>query len=91
VAVSLLAAMGFGSGFINVVMVPWLQTRTDPAMMGRVMSLVMLASFAMAPLSFAIAGALVDISTVLTFVVPGCLVLAATVFAAGSRTVRAND
>src|SRR5712692_4587685 len=35
---------GVGTGVINTYGISWLQRRTDPAMQGRVMSLVMLAS-----------------------------------------------
>lgn len=86
-----IAAMGIGSGVVNVVMVAWLQARTETKMLGRVMSLVMLASVGMAPLSFALAGALVDLHATLTFAVAGGIVLVATVVSAANRTVRTID
>ncbi len=90
-ASAVIGAMGIGSGFVNVVFVAWLQSRTDPHMLGRVMSLVMFASLGMAPLSFAIAGALVDLHATLLFAAAGAIVLAATVFSASNRLVRGID
>jgi MFS family permease len=86
-----IGAMGLGSGFVNVVMVAWLQTRTNPHMLGRVMSLVMLASLGLAPLSFAIAGALVDLHATLLFAAAGAIVLVATGISAANRRVRTID
>ena len=50
-----LGAMAIGSGLANIIMVPWLQTRTDPSMIGRVMSMFMFASVGLTPLSYAAA------------------------------------
>ncbi len=86
-----IGAMGLGSGFVNVVMIAWLQGRTDPQMLGRVMSLVMLASLGLAPLSFAIAGALVDLHATLLFAAAGAIVLIATGVSAANRRVRTID
>jgi MFS family permease len=86
-----IGAMGLGSGFVNVVMIAWLQGRTDPQMLGRVMSLVMFASLGLAPLSFAIAGALVDLHATLLFAAAGAIVLVATGVSAANRRVRSID
>ncbi len=76
VATVILAVMGLGIGYINVVIIAWLQARTDPAMLGRVMSLVMLGSFGLGPISLALAGLLVDTAATAMFVVAGLLVIA---------------
>lgn len=86
-----IGGMGIGSGFVNVVMLAWLQTRTDPKMMGRVMSLVMLASLGLAPLSFAIAGALVDLHATLMFAVAGMIVLVTAAWSTTNPSVRTID
>ncbi len=86
-----IGAMGVASGFVNVVFIAWLQGRTDPQMLGRVMSLVMLASLGLAPLSYAIAGALADLHATIMFVAAGAIVLIAAVFASASRAVRSID
>jgi MFS family permease len=86
-----IGAMGIGSGFVNVVMLAWLQTRTNPQMLGRVMSLVMLASLGLAPVSFAIAGALVDLHATILFAAAGAIVLGATGLSAVNPVVRSID
>lgn len=75
--VALLAMMGLGIGYTNVIVVAWLQARIDPEMRGRVMGLVMLASFGLAPISLAVAGLLVDIAATAMFLAAGAIVVAA--------------
>ncbi|MEK6192017.1 MAG: MFS transporter [Chloroflexota bacterium] len=71
-------AIGLAVGLLNVRIVAWLQARTPEAMIGRVMSLVMLGGIAMSPLSLAAAGLLVDIgAATLCFAVAGGLVVVA--------------
>jgi MFS family permease len=63
-AFALLAGMGLGAGFINVHIISWLQGRTAEEMRGRVMSIVMLGSVGLTPLSYAVAGLVVDLGAV---------------------------
>ncbi len=77
-----LAVMGVAIGYVNIVAVSWLQARVDGALVGRVMSLVMLMSFGITPLSIGIAGALIDVNATALFVGSGGLILALAVFAA---------
>lgn len=78
VAFGLLAVIGVGAGFINVHVVSWLQGRTAEEMRGRVMSMVMLGSVGLAPLSYALAGLIVDIGPVpVMFAVAGAIVAVA--------------
>jgi hypothetical protein len=49
-------------GYTNVVVISWLQKRTDPRKLGRVMSLVMPA-FGTLPISTTVAGLLVDVNS----------------------------
>ncbi len=75
---ALLAVMGIGAGFINVHVVSWLQGRTPEEMRGRVMSMVMLGSVGVAPLSYALAGLIVEIGPVpVLFGVAGAIVAVA--------------
>jgi MFS family permease len=75
---AVLAAMGLGAGFINVHVISWLQRRTAEEMRGRVMSLLMLGAIGLAPISYALAGAIVDLGPVpLMFGVAGAIVVAA--------------
>jgi MFS family permease len=90
-ACMVIGAIGMGSGFVNVILIAWLQARTESKMLGRVMSLVMLASLGLAPISYALAGALVDLHATLVFAVAGAIVLTATVLSAANQTVRSID
>jgi hypothetical protein len=58
-------------------------------MQGRVMSLVMLASVGLTPVSFAVAGAIAQLNPTVLFVGAAAMLLLATGVAASSRTVRA--
>jgi MFS family permease len=86
VALVVLAAIGLGVGFINVHILSWLQARTAGEMRGRVMSLVYLGAVGLAPISYGLAGAAVDLGPVsLMFGVAGAIVIAAALagFASG--------
>ncbi len=72
-------------GCLQVLNAVWFQTRSDPQMLGRVMSVVMLCGFGLTPLSYVIAGALLKISTTLMFTAYGVFLLAATVLCIPGR------
>lgn len=85
VAPSMLAALvvlviiGVGVGFINVRVIAWIQARVPDTILGRVMSLVSFGSTALAPVSLALAGAIIDFGAVSAmFGVAGAIVVAAT-------------
>ncbi|HLI50648.1 MAG TPA: MFS transporter [Thermomicrobiaceae bacterium] len=80
-ATILIAVMGSGTGFINVLLMPWMQTRAEPAMLGRVMSLIMLSSVGLTPLTYAAAGAVAAVNVSLLYLVGGAILLATTLFA----------
>jgi hypothetical protein len=71
-------ALGLGAtnGYINVVVIAWVQGRTDPAMLGRTMSFLMLGSVVAAPLSLAIAAVVVDTHATALFIGAGLLLVA---------------
>jgi MFS family permease len=83
-----LALAGIATGLINTYGIAWLQRRTDPAMQGRVMSLVMMASIGLVPVSLAVSGAIADVNPTVLFLISGGLILLASAAAASSRTVR---
>lgn len=91
VAVSIIAAMGIANGLINVLLLTWLQRRTEKRFLGRLMSLVMFASQGLAPVSYLVAGVLVDRHLTLMFGTAGGLVLFATAYAALNRSMRQID
>ena len=71
------AATGTINGYVNVVVIAWVQGRTEPAMLGRTMSFLMLGSVVAAPLSLVIASLVVDTAATAMFIVAGLLVVAA--------------
>jgi hypothetical protein len=79
---------GIGTGVVNTYAVNWLQRRTDSAMQGRVMSLVMLASFGLAPVAYAASGAIADVSPTALFLMAGGMILLCAAGTAASRSVR---
>ena len=79
--VAALAVMGVAIGYVNIVAISWIQARVDPAMVGRVMSLVMLMSFGITPLSLALAGVLIDLDATALFVGAGVLTMLTALFA----------
>ena len=72
-------ALGLGAtnGYINVVVIAWVQGRTDPAMLGRTMSFLMLGSVVAAPLSLAVAALVVDGYATALFIGAGLLLIGA--------------
>jgi MFS family permease len=62
-----LAVMGLAIGYVNIVALSWLQSRIEPAMIGRVMALAMLMGFGITPLSLALAGWLLDVDATMLF------------------------
>ena len=79
---------GIVTGVINTYGISWLQRRTDPAMQGRVMSLVMLASMGTTPLAYAVSGAIADASITWLFVLAGGMIFLCGAGAAASKSVR---
>lgn len=80
-----MALMGIVAGYLQVLMATWLQTKSDPAMRGRVMSVVLLCGYGLTPLSYLLTGALTRISVSFMFVVTGIsLIVALALCAVGS-------
>ena len=80
----LLAIIATIGGCLQVLNMVWFQTRSDPQMRGRVMSVVLLCSFGLTPPSYVIAGALIKISLTLMFVANGAFLLIVAAFCASS-------
>lgn len=79
---------GISTGVVNTYGLSWLQRRTDAAMQGRVMSLVMLASVGLTPIAYAVSGSLAQFNPALLFVAAGGMILACALGTAASRSVR---
>lgn len=84
----LMGAIGLGSGIFNVAGISWLQIRTDPKMMGRVMSLLMFSSAGLQPVANTLAGVLVEYHIVTLFAGAGVLALAAALITLANREFR---
>ncbi len=87
-AALLMGFSGVSTGVVNTYAISWLQRRTDPAMQGRVMSLVMLASMGLTPLAYAASGAIAEVNPTLLFLIAGGMILLCAAGAAASRPVR---
>jgi MFS family permease len=87
-AAGVLGAMGVGVSFVNINIISWLQRRSPPELLGRVMSVVMLAVFGLDPLSRVVAGFAVDLSTPGLFVAAGALLLLIALGAGATRAAR---
>ena len=66
--------IGLGGGYTDVIFATWLQARTPQRMLGRVMSLLMIATVGLGPVSNVLAGALIKLSLEGVFVGAGALI-----------------
>ena len=87
-AALLMGVSGVSTGVVNTYAVSWLQRRTDPAMQGRVMSIVMLASMGLTPVAYGASGVIADVTPTLLFLIAGGMILACGVGAIASRAAR---
>ncbi|KIF78251.1 transporter [Streptomyces sp. 150FB] len=88
-ATAVASLVGLGSGFLGVVIVATLQERVPERLLGRVLSLVVLATVAFDPFSYVIAGLLLPYGTTALFVVCGSAVLLSACLVAASPAIRA--
>lgn len=80
--------LGAAVGMLQVSGMAWLQRRSDPAMEGRMMSLVMLAIMGLTPASYAAAGAVAQAGPAPLFVAAGAMVLLLAGATSQSRSLR---
>jgi len=80
--------IGLLAGFMNVHISAWVMQRIAPEVRGRVSSVLMLASFGIMPISFALAGFLVAWSLKFMFVLAGLAMLLAAAGASIAKSVR---
>jgi hypothetical protein len=90
-AVALATSIGAISSFLGVITISWLQERAEPRLIGRVMSFAMFSAVALDPISFALAGVLVELDLTAMFLAAGALLLLTAVLGALSRTMREVD
>ncbi|GGY15931.1 MFS transporter [Streptomyces xanthochromogenes] len=87
-ATAVVSLIGLGSAFLGVVVVATLQERVPERLLGRVLSLVVLATVAFDPFSYLLAGVLVPFGTRTLFLVCGGAVLACAGLVATSPAIR---
>lgn len=84
----LLLLLGLGNGYIGIILITWMQTRTPKVMLGRMMSLLVFASNGLWPVSQAISGAISKWNLNLLFTLAGALILLVTVWMASQPGFR---
>ncbi|MGQ9501572.1 MAG: MFS transporter [Anaerolineae bacterium] len=84
-------AMGGGLGYTIVVLTTWLQQRTPAQLMGRMMSLMVLAVVGVIPVSQLLVGAMLELSTQFPFLIAGVLILAIAVWVARTPNLRSTE
>ena len=82
------AVTGAISGYVNVVVIAWAQARSDPTMLGRTMSFLMLGGVVAAPMSLVIASAVVDTRATELFLLAGALVIGAGLYGFASGVAK---
>jgi MFS family permease len=82
VDVGLLLLLSMSNGFIVVLLMTWMQTRTPKEVLGRIMALLMFASTGLAPIAQAISGVLSKWNLTMLFAIPGALALLLTIWMA---------
>jgi MFS family permease len=88
---TLLALMGLGVGFVNVQFSAWMQMRVERAVLGRVMSVLMVSAVGLVPVSYAISGVLAQWSLTGLFIAAGAVLAAASVVALSGKAAREID
>jgi MFS family permease len=78
----LMLLLGVGNGYIGITLFTWIQTRTPREILGRMMSMIMLASTGLVPISQAASGALSKWSLTSLFAGAGAAILLVTFWTA---------
>jgi len=78
----LMLLLGLGNGYIAIILFTWMQIRTPKAMLGRMMSMMMLSNTGLVPISQALSGAISRWSLTGLFAVAGALMLVVVFFTA---------
>jgi len=90
-AALLALAMGTAIGYGNITMITWVQKRTPPQMLGRMMSLAMFVTIGLTPVSTPIAGALIKLNPTVFLLVTGGLAAALSLLGALNFLGREKD
>ncbi len=77
----LMLLLGLGNGYVTIILFTSIQTRAPKTMLGRIMSMLMLSSIGLVPISQAISGAISTWNLTLLFVSAGGLIVAVSIWA----------
>jgi len=83
--------MGLGVGFVNVQFSAWMQMRVERALLGRVMSVLMVSAVGLVPVSYAVSGVLAQWSLRGLFIAAGAVLAAASLVAMSGKAAREID
>jgi MFS family permease len=85
---TLMLLLGLGNGYISITLFTWMQLRTPKAMLGRMMSMMMLSNTGLVPISQAISGAVSRWSLTMLFAGAGLLILLVALWAAAQPELK---
>ncbi|MGB7538762.1 MAG: MFS transporter [Anaerolineales bacterium] len=81
--------LGLGNGYITILVLTWIQSRTPRAMLGRMMSMLMLTNTGVSPISQAVSGAVIKWSFPGLFLLAGAGLLLVPLWAAPQPGLKA--
>jgi MFS family permease len=81
--------LGLGNGYITILVLTWIQSRTPRAMLGRMMSMLMLTNTGLSPVSQAVSGAVIKWSFPGLFVLAGAGLLLVPLWTASQPGLKA--
>ena len=87
-AAGITLTIGIVGGYVGVLIISWIQGRTPQAMLGRIMSLLLVASVAVAPVSIVASGPLIKLSLEWVFIVSGGMLAAFSILVGLRREIR---
>jgi MFS family permease len=90
-AVAVALPMGTANGYVTILFITWLQSKTPQSMLGRVMGLLMFVVMGLNPISMALSGFFIEVEPTTTFVGAGILMTVIVLLAALNPEVRKMD
>lgn len=90
-AVLVMLIIGMADGYVVILFMTWLQSRTPPAMLGRVMSLLMFSILGLQPISQALTGGLVKWNLTAVFVGGGIVMMVMVALSALNPAIRSME
>jgi MFS family permease len=87
----LVGLIGLGGGLANIMLLAWIQSRSEAAMLGRVLSLVMFGTSLVEPMSYGLAGLTADANLKALFLASGAIMFLAAVLSISNRTITASE